>query len=91
MHYSNGRPAKTGDHVIGKGYNLKGPISGIVAGITPGTDTCNVRILTFVPYAPTAQPHGLSYFSEGQTFAPTMEYGQCDHFTHVEDALPKKT
>jgi hypothetical protein len=46
MHYANGREAKVGDQVAGRGYNIKGSIVGIVAGLTAGADTCNVRILT---------------------------------------------
>jgi len=48
-HYKDGTPAKVGDVVRGKGYNVKGPdgqlkeITGIVVHVQPGP-TCNLQV-----------------------------------------------
>ena len=44
-HYTDGTPAKNGDLVIGKTYNLHGhTIVGTVLEIIPGSASCNVRV-----------------------------------------------
>lgn len=78
MHYRNGQEAKLGDHVRGTGYNVKGAdgqpavISGVVIGLTPGTDTCNIRVAHATP------PH--DSMLPGLPVTLGVEYGQCDHF-----------
>ena len=48
MHYKNGKPAKVGDKVIGKDWNGN-PLAGIVANLSPGSDTCNLTVLPLLP------------------------------------------
>ncbi len=43
-HYRSGLQAKIGDHVTGKGYNVKDTISGVVVGIVEGSESCNIRV-----------------------------------------------
>ncbi|HOD84912.1 MAG: hypothetical protein BWX88_05122 [Planctomycetes bacterium ADurb.Bin126] len=98
MHYANGREAKLGDVVIGKGYNVKDEkgelkvIHGVVVGLTPGADCCNIRIAHGFKAWGTEQlettPH-TSLLANGQTplMAEDIEYGQVDQFLHVEDAV----
>jgi hypothetical protein len=98
MHYKNGRQAKVGDIVVSKGYNVKdskgnlATICGLVVGITPGAGTCNIRVAHgFQPWATNeleCAPH-VSVICNGQPplKATDVEYGQCDHFLHVDDAV----
>jgi len=52
-HYKDGTPAKVGDVVRGKGYNVKGPdgklaeIIGQVLSVTPGAENCNIQLAYF--------------------------------------------
>lgn len=52
-HYKDGTPAKIGDTVKGKGYNLRitdgelRELVGTVVDVRPGTETCNLTV--FVP------------------------------------------
>lgn len=49
-HYQDGTPARVGDVVRGKGYNVRGPdgqlreIIATVLQVTPGSDHCNVQL-----------------------------------------------
>jgi len=43
-HYSTGDEAKVGDVVRGKPYNTEHEVIGVVTGITPGSDACNLRV-----------------------------------------------
>lgn len=44
MHYQNGREVKIGDSVVGKdhGGNVT---AGIVVGMTPGAQACNIKVV----------------------------------------------
>ena len=44
-HYKDGTEAKLMDIVKGKPYNTPHEVVGVVVGITPGSDTCNCRVL----------------------------------------------
>lgn len=46
MHYSNGRAAKVGDVVKGKGYNIKHEIVGLLIQASPAATACNCQIAT---------------------------------------------
>jgi hypothetical protein len=46
MHYANGRAAKVGDLVRGKGYNLKHEFTGVLLSANPATTACNCTIAT---------------------------------------------
>lgn len=98
MHYRDGKEAKIGDVVKGTGYNVKGVIVGTVVELTPGTDSCNIRVAhpqlcrlaesvpwpnhELFPRSP--DKHYLT--NEGGvcgTVALDVEYGQCDAFELV--------
>jgi hypothetical protein len=44
VHYRDGKEAQLGDIVKGTPYDIKHDIVGRVIGLTPGTDTCNIRV-----------------------------------------------
>lgn len=44
MHYANGREAQKGDSVVGADPNGR-PIGGVVMGLMPGSDTCNIEVI----------------------------------------------
>lgn len=44
MHYSNGRIARVGDVVRGKGYNIKHEIIGLMTRINTGSESCNCEV-----------------------------------------------
>ena len=46
MHYKNGRAAKVGDVVRGKGYNIGHEITGLLISATPDSSACNCTIAT---------------------------------------------
>lgn len=49
MHYSNGRAAKLGDLVRGKGYNLKHEFTGVLIQANPAATACNCQVATIAP------------------------------------------
>lgn len=75
-HYKNGREAKLGDEVIGQGYNVKHPITGVVIGIKPGADTCNLTVVHAIG-------RNWDHMTPHATF--DYEYGQADAFLRVDD------
>lgn len=93
MHYKNGREARIGDVVKGKGYNFKHEIIGIMTHITPGSDTCNCTVAC-VAYSPTYgyQASASVYVSGGKwvkadispEIKASLEYGQCDAFVALD-------
>ncbi len=96
-HYADGTPAKIGDVVKGKGYNLKDAdgalreIVGNVVGIIPDSGSCNIRVMTLeqqlVPFDLVKPDRAVEYVHNHgepkQLLTPTLEYGQCDHFVKV--------
>lgn len=44
MHYANGREAKIGDVVRGKGYNIKHEIIGMLVNCNPAATACNCTV-----------------------------------------------
>jgi hypothetical protein len=46
MHYSNGRAAKVGDLVRGRGYNLKHEFTGVLIQANPAGLSCNCQVTT---------------------------------------------
>lgn len=49
-HYSDGQIAKLGDLVKGKPYNFPHEITGVVVGVVPDSESCNVRVAFTRPY-----------------------------------------
>jgi hypothetical protein len=100
MHYSNGRIAKVGDVVKGKGYNIKHEIIGLMIQINPNSDTCNCEVacisnssLVYTIAEPDNSSEGirgykgLDHVGNYPRIEPTIEYGQCNAFV----ALNPKT
>jgi len=88
MHYSNGREAKIGDLVRGKGYNLKYEFTGVMLHINPQSDVCNCKVSTI---SHNSHPVQQGWFKDGVIHYPTLteqmiadiEYGQCDQFVAI--------
>lgn len=75
-HYKQGQKAVLGDVVRGKGYNLPYEIVGVVVGITPGAEQCNLHVVTCVAVAPVGTERAAypSFYEE---------HGTCGEFTLV--------
>lgn len=43
-HYADGTPAQIGDYVHGKPYNTPHDVTGVVVGVVPDSDSCNLRV-----------------------------------------------
>lgn len=98
MHYANGRAAKAGDVVRGKGYNIKHEIVGLLLFANPSATSCNCTVATVtkgsqVLHNAVAHPEpdvNGAVFHTG--FVPpshfgvlaTMEYGQLDAFVAID-------
>ena len=91
-HYKDGTEAKIGDVVKGRGYNVKHEITGVLVGITPGSETCNVKVLTMTRTQHTNLAQVVWFNHEGKLepiesyplkVEPTLEYGQADHFEKI--------
>jgi hypothetical protein len=97
MHYSNGRAAKAGDLVRGKGYNIKHEIIGLLVYANPGASACNCQVATVtknsavIHYAfpsPEKTDDGCLFFKGMYPPAfkgveATLEYGQLDAFVAI--------
>ena len=96
MHYANGRAAKAGDVVRGKGYNIKHEFTGLLVYANPGTSACNCQVATVTRGSqvlhvafPQAEPQdGCLFFKTGHppSFFGVMaylEYGQLDAFVAI--------
>lgn len=96
MHYANGRAAKVGDIVRGKGYNIKHEITGLLLSANPGAAQCNCTVAT-VSTASQLKCHGWRNQQTGDLafshqdleggkvpviseVVATIEYGQLDAF-----------
>ncbi len=97
MHYSNGRAAKVGDLVRGKGYNFKHEIIGILISAKPAESACNCSVACFgirsdwpqvfakASAAPNIEGTGWMLVGGGQVEAQsTVEYGQLDAFVALD-------
>ena len=92
MHYANGRAAKIGDLVRGKGYNLKHEIIGIVINAQPISSACNCTVACFgiggygIYFKRTlVLDNSTGEFIEGALEAtPSVEYGQLDAFVALD-------
>jgi len=99
MHYKNGRAAKAGDLVRGKGYNIKHEIVGVLIYANPGSSACNCQVATVSTrsavkcYAyPVEEPTASGELVFGQKFPnasyagveATLEYGQLDAFEAID-------
>lgn len=98
MHYANGRAAKAGDVVRGKGYNIKHEIVGLLISASPNSSSCNCTVATVTKGSqvlqnavPSPEPNasGQEFF---KGFEPpslygvmaTLEYGQLDAFVAID-------
>lgn len=98
MHYANGRAAKAGDLVRGKGYNIKHEIVGLLIQANPASSSCNCSVATVTKGSqvlhnafPRTEPleNGDLTF-EGMKppsfygVRATIEYGQLDAFVAID-------
>lgn len=98
MHYANGRAAKAGDLVRGKGYNIKHEIVGLLVYANPGATACNCQVATVTKvssvlhYAyPNTEPtaDGCIFFKgmyppSLKGVEATLKYGQLDAFVAID-------
>jgi len=86
-HYKDGTPARVGDRVRGRGYNLKAEIEGYVLKVDPGTAACNV-VIGVTQYRPDGEclscHQRLPDVVDGWLPFVTNEYGQADAFERME-------
>ncbi len=75
-HYSDGKPASTGDLVRGRGYNLKAEIEGYILKVVPDQESCNVVLGTTQAKWDADQGLGFVAYS-------TIEYGEARSFTKL--------
>jgi hypothetical protein len=102
MHYANGRAAKAGDVVRGKGYNIKHEIVGVLVYAVPGATACNAQIATVSRQVNLVEkvyetgeiglvPSHPASLAVSAHFV-TIEYGQLDAFVALDpdtgDVLP---
>jgi hypothetical protein len=80
-HYKDGTEAKLGDHVIGRGYNVKHPITGVLVQIRPGP-SCNVSVMHAQPLKAIGYPDDPSTL--GGSAYLGLEHGQADAFERVD-------
>jgi hypothetical protein len=62
MHYANGRAAKVGDIVRGKGYNVKHEIIGVLVSAKPAETSCNCSV---AHVGQSSQPVAEGWFNAG--------------------------
>jgi hypothetical protein len=100
MHYANGRAAKAGDLVRGKGYNVKHEIIGVLVYANPGSSACNCQVahvdLASNTLSATTLFHpvddgSVQCFAALPQSAPmnliaSIEYGQLDAFVAIDRA-----
>lgn len=88
MHYSNGRAAKLGDLVRGKGYNIKHEIVGKLIHATPEASSCNctVATVTYDSYVLGQMASDMSNPNWTRTYqvVASHEYGQLDQFVAID-------
>ena len=98
MHYANGRAAKAGDLVRGKGYNIKHEIIGLLVFANPASSSCNCQVATVTKNSPVlhyAYPNpepnadGAVFFKGNyppsfKGVEATLEYGQLDAFVAID-------
>ena len=97
MHYANGRAAKLGDIVRGKGYNVKHEITGRLISAQPENTSCNctvayVGIDSVVNFDHYIGSDGKWAASSSVRVLASFEYGQLDGFVAIDprtgDVLP---
>lgn len=90
-HYKDGTPAKYGDIVKGRGYNVKHEIVGKVVGLTLGTNTCNIQVAhvdaesrMVLPVWPDQEiANKFKHADMTPEVKASIEYGQCDAFEKI--------
>jgi hypothetical protein len=88
-HYADGTEAKNGDIVKGKPYNTAYEVTGVVVGVIPDSDACNVRVAFTKPGVPFTREgrkfHITEYdpSGEGQTVEVEVDYGETRAFSKI--------
>lgn len=83
MHYSNGRAAKIGDLVRGKGYNLKHEFTGVLLNANAAATACNCTIGTAVPQT-NIRSTKIIIAGLPEPVGVLCEYGQLDAFVALD-------
>ena len=89
-HYKNGREARVGDIAVGTTYNRPGRQIGVIVGITPGTDSCDVRLCTefahlqVLPDLAVLAPRPYDYT---KVPASSFDYTAAKDLLHIEDFI----
>lgn len=80
-HYKNGAAAHIGDIARGRGYNLPYDVQGVVVGLTPGSESCNIHLAVLRAAVPVGTMPGTAM----ATPYPTIyeEHGTCGEFELV--------
>lgn len=90
-HYKDGTPARVGDRVRGRGYNIKAEVEGYVLKIDPSQKTCNLTV-GLVSYRPDEKCHACGKPLEGVPVGwfdfNAIESGQADAFERSELVEP---
>lgn len=87
-HYEDGTEAKLGDVIHGKPYNTPHEVIGVVVGITPAQESCNLRVAFARKANGQDELHGATAFGDGAT-APLVtvtlakDYGETKDFRLV--------
>jgi hypothetical protein len=77
-HYIDGTEAKVGDIARGKPYNTPYEVVGVITGITPDADSCNLRI-AFTAFADNGQ--------DAPVVVAQIDYGETKAFELVKSSL----
>jgi hypothetical protein len=92
-HYKDGTPAAIGDIVKGKQYDSGPEVRGVVVGISPSSDTCNMRIGKIDVYAPTRQTEAGPVLEPSAdhtvTIAPHPWTVSCKDFVKLDAKTPE--
>jgi hypothetical protein len=87
-HYEDGTEAQLGDVIHGKPYNTPHEVIGVVVGITPAQEACNLRVAFARAAKPGEELHGVDAFGDGAP-APLVavkldkDYGETKAFRLV--------
>ena len=90
MHYKNGREAKVGDLVRGRGYNVKHEIIGRLITAQPRASACNctvafVGVNSGVRFTAYLAPENGDWLSSSDVqVTASLEYGQLDTFVAID-------
>lgn len=94
-HYKDGSEVRLGDTAKGTPYNTPHEVCGVVTGITPDSDTCNLRIAFLGQYEPGDTPPTAIIDTQGippLLVSVKVDYAETGEFELVyrKEAAPAK-